>query len=59
MSQTSALPPAPVPGLPFDPRLRAALASAPSLHGLFCGLPLPALVEMAAFAGFDFVVIDN
>jgi len=59
MSQTSALPPAPAPGLPFDPRLRAALASAPSLHGLFCGLPLPALVEMAAFAGFDFVVIDN
>ncbi|MBU3650679.1 MAG: 4-hydroxy-2-oxovalerate aldolase, partial [Limnohabitans sp.] len=29
------------------------------MHGLFCGLPLPALVEMAAFAGFDFVVIDN
>jgi 4-hydroxy-2-oxoheptanedioate aldolase len=26
---------------------------------MFCGLPSPALIEMAAFAGFDFVVIDN
>ena len=47
------------PGLPLDTRLRAALQQSPSLHGMFCGLSSPALVEMAAFAGFDFVVIDN
>lgn len=53
------LPPAPLPGLPLDTRLRPALSSGGHLQGLFCGLPLPALVEMAAFARFDFVVIDN
>ncbi len=56
---TSPLGPPPAPGLPLDTRLGPALRSPASLHGLFCGLPLPALVEMAAFAGFDFVVIDN
>jgi 4-hydroxy-2-oxoheptanedioate aldolase len=46
--------------MPLDTRLRTALLSPTTLlSGLFCGLPLPALVEMAAFAGFDFVVIDN
>lgn len=53
------LPPPPAPGMPLDTRLRPALSQGTALHGLFCGLPLPALVEMAAFAGFDFVVIDN
>lgn len=51
--------PPPLPGLPLDTRLRPALGSGAHLQGLFCSLPLPALVEMAAFAGFDFVVIDN
>ncbi|MFM2035577.1 MAG: hypothetical protein RL459_842, partial [Pseudomonadota bacterium] len=59
MSVHPTLPPAPPPGLPIDLRLRPALQSGMPLHGMFCGLPLPALVEMAAFAGFDFVVIDN
>jgi 4-hydroxy-2-oxoheptanedioate aldolase len=54
------MPPAPPPGMPLDTRLRSALTSPTTLlNGLFCGLPHPALVEMAAFAGFDFVVIDN
>ncbi len=56
---SSPLGPPPAPGMPLDLRLRPALYGNQSLHGLFCGLPLPALVEMAAFAGFDFVVIDN
>ncbi len=51
--------PPPAPGLPLDTRLRPALYRDVQVSGLFCGLPLPALVEMAAFAGFDFVVIDN
>ncbi len=59
MSHPPTFPSAPVPGLPLDTRLRPALASGATLRGLFCGLPLPALVEMAAFAGFHFVVIDN
>jgi 4-hydroxy-2-oxoheptanedioate aldolase len=59
MNTPKTLPAAALPGLPLDTRLRAALAGNTHLHGLFCGLPLPALVEMAAFAGFDFVVIDN
>lgn len=49
----------PAPGMPLDTRLRTALQSGQRLHGIFCGLPLPALIEMSAFAGFDFVVIDN
>jgi 4-hydroxy-2-oxoheptanedioate aldolase len=56
---SSALGPAPAPGLPLDTRLRAALYRDVHVHGLFCGLALPALIEMSAFAGFDFVVIDN
>ncbi|MFM7569883.1 MAG: HpcH/HpaI aldolase family protein [Betaproteobacteria bacterium] len=45
--------------MPFDDRLRGMFASGAPLHGMFIGLPAPALVEMCAFAGFDFVVIDN
>lgn len=59
MSTLSTLPAAAPPGLPLDTRLRAALTGHTPLHVLFCGLPLPALVEMAAFAGFDAVIIDN
>lgn len=52
--------PAPdAPGMSLDTRLRSALLSESYLSGLFCGLHVPALIEMAAFAGFDFVVIDN
>jgi 4-hydroxy-2-oxoheptanedioate aldolase len=35
------------------------LRSGQRLRGIFNGIPSPALVEMCAFAGFDFVVIDN
>ncbi len=45
--------------MPFDDRLRGMLASGEPLRGMFVGLPAPALVEMCAYAGFDFVVIDN
>ncbi len=47
------------PRMPFDDRLRGMFASGEPLKGMFVGLPDPALVEMCAFAGFDFVVIDN
>lgn len=40
---------------PFKARLRGGRP----LHGFFVGLPAPAIVEMAAFAGFDFVIIDT
>lgn len=56
---TRAFAPAPLPGMPLDTRLRDALHSGQVCNGIFCGLPLPALIEMSAFAGFDFVVIDN
>jgi 4-hydroxy-2-oxoheptanedioate aldolase len=35
------------------------LRSGKSLHGVFNSLPSPAIVEMCAYAGFDFVIIDN
>ena len=44
---------------PLDTRLTAMLRSGRPLRGLFNGLPSPAIVEMMAFAGFDFVLIDN
>lgn len=47
------------PGMPLDTRLRSALLGESYLSGVFCGLHVPALIEMAAYAGFDFVVIDN
>ncbi len=45
--------------IPLDDRLRGMLRSGQRLRGIFNALPSPALVEMCAFAGFDFVVIDN
>lgn len=44
---------------PLDTRLPDMLRSGNRLRGVFNGIPSPALVEMCAFAGFDFVVIDN
>ena len=45
--------------LPLDTRLPAMLKSGKRLRGIFNGLPSPAIVEMCAYAGFDFMVIDN
>lgn len=44
---------------PLDTRLPDMLRSGQRLRGIFNGIPSPAIVEMCAFAGFDFVVIDN
>ncbi len=44
---------------PLDDRLPAMLRSGQRLRGIFNGIPSPAIVEMCAFAGFDFLVIDN
>ena len=44
---------------PLDTRLPALLRSGQCLRGIFNGLPSPAIVEMCAYAGFDFIVIDN
>ena len=35
------------------------LRSQKTLHAVFNGIPSPAIVEMCAYAGFDFVLIDN
>jgi 4-hydroxy-2-oxoheptanedioate aldolase len=43
----------------FDGRMPAMLREGRPLFGIFCSIPSPALVEMAGYAGFDFVVIDN
>ena len=44
---------------PIDTRLPGMLRSGQRLRGVFNGIPSPALVEMCAYSGFDFVVIDN
>jgi 4-hydroxy-2-oxoheptanedioate aldolase len=44
---------------PLDTRLPDMMRSGRALRGIFNGIPSPAIVEMCAFAGFDFVVIDN
>jgi 4-hydroxy-2-oxoheptanedioate aldolase len=44
---------------PLDTRLAALLRGKQQLRGIFNGIASPAIVEMCAFAGFDFVVIDN
>ena len=44
---------------PIDTRLPEMLRSGRLLRGVFNGLPSPAIVEMCAFAGFDFVLLDN
>jgi 4-hydroxy-2-oxoheptanedioate aldolase len=45
--------------LPLDTRLPEMLRSGRRLRGIFNSLPSPAIVEMCAYAGFDFVIIDN
>jgi 4-hydroxy-2-oxoheptanedioate aldolase len=45
--------------MPLDTRLPQMLRSGQRLRGIFNGIPSPALVEMCAYAGFDFVIIDN
>jgi 4-hydroxy-2-oxoheptanedioate aldolase len=44
---------------PLDTRMADLLRSPQILRGVFNGIPSPAIVEMCAYAGFDFVVIDN
>lgn len=44
---------------PLDTRLPSMLRSGQRLRGVFNSLPSPAIVEMCAYAGFDFIVIDN
>ena len=44
---------------PLDTRLSGLLRSQQVLHAVFNGIPSPAIVEMCAYAGFDFVLIDN
>lgn len=51
--------PADLPQHPLDTRLPAMLASGRRLRGIFNSLPSPAVVEMCAYAGFDFIVLDN
>ncbi|MDH0090308.1 aldolase/citrate lyase family protein [Achromobacter mucicolens] len=47
------------PRFPLDGRLPEMLRSGKPLRGLFNGLPSPAIVEMCAYAGFDFIILDN
>jgi 4-hydroxy-2-oxoheptanedioate aldolase len=47
------------PHHPIDTTLPDLLRSGRRLRGVFNGLPSPAIVEMCAYAGFDFIVIDN
>ena len=44
---------------PIDQSLVAMMRSKQAMRGLFNGLCSPALVEMTAFAGYDFTIIDN
>ena len=44
---------------PLDTRLPEMLRSGQRLRGIFNGIPSPAIVEMCAYAGFDFLVVDN
>ena len=44
---------------PLDTRLSTMLRSGQALRAVFNGIPSSAIVEMCAYAGFDFVIIDN
>lgn len=44
---------------PLDTRLAGLLRGDRHLRGVFSGLPSPAIVEMCAYAGFEFIIIDN
>ncbi len=40
-------------------RLKQALRDEQPVFGLFCSTPIPIVVEMIGYAGFDFVIIDT
>lgn len=44
---------------PLDARLAAMLREDRPLRAVFNGMGSPALVEMCAYAGFDFTILDN
>jgi 4-hydroxy-2-oxoheptanedioate aldolase len=44
---------------PVDERLNQMIKSRSFMRGLFNGTGSPALIEMTAYAGFDFSIIDN
>ena len=44
---------------PVDERLNQMIKGRQFMRGLFNGTSSPALVEMTAYAGFDFTIIDN
>jgi 4-hydroxy-2-oxoheptanedioate aldolase len=44
---------------PIDVQLHQLIHSGKELRGVFNGMGSPALVEMTAYAGFDFTIIDN
>lgn len=39
--------------------VKAKLAAGEEVHGLFCAIPAPALVEMIGCAGYDLVILDT
>ncbi|MFF4607058.1 HpcH/HpaI aldolase/citrate lyase family protein [Streptomyces sp. NPDC001339] len=39
--------------------VKRKLAAGEEVHGLYCSVPAPALVEMVGCAGYDFVVLDT
>jgi len=39
--------------------VRRKLREGQEVHGLFCSIPAPALVEMIGCAGYDFVILDS
>lgn len=47
------------PNYPLNGNLPRMLRSGNPLRGLFNSIPSPAVVEMCAFAGFDFIILDN
>lgn len=44
---------------PIDVRLMQMIRGTQRLRGIFNGIPSPAIVEMCAYAGFDFLIVDN
>ena len=44
---------------PMGPSFKHILNSGSPIRGIFSGLNSPVIIEMSAYAGFDFVIIDN
>lgn len=42
----------------MSPTLKARLNAREKLFGFFVGIPVPAVIEMIGYVGFDFVIID-